>query len=51
MVRADAMFGKLGHGYMLRLGDFAWTNYGDGWLNLRVADGTLPNWRAKWLAL
>ncbi len=51
IVLADAKFGKQVHGYMMRQGDFAWTNYVDGWLNLREADGTLPKLRAKWLAL
>jgi cyclohexadienyl dehydratase len=51
IVLADAKFGKQIHAYMMRQGDFAWTNYVNGWLNLREADGTLPAIRAKWLAL
>jgi cyclohexadienyl dehydratase len=51
IVLADAKFGKQVHGYMMRQGDFAWTNYVNNWLTLREADGTLPALRAKWLAL
>lgn len=51
IVLADAKFGKQVHAYMMRQGDFTWTNYVNGWLNLREADGTLPGIRAKWLAL
>jgi cyclohexadienyl dehydratase len=51
IVLADAKFGKQVHGYMMRQGDFAWTNYVNGWLTLREADGTLPAIRKKWLSL
>ncbi len=51
IVLADSKFGKQVHGYIMRQGDFTWTNYVNGWLNLREADGTLPAIRAKWLSL
>lgn len=51
IIRADAKFGKQIHGYILPQDDFVWTNYINGWLNLREADGFLPKLRAKWLAL
>jgi cyclohexadienyl dehydratase len=51
IILADAKFGKQVHGYMMRMGDFAWVNYINSWLALREADGTLPKIRAKWLAL
>lgn len=51
IVLADAKFGKQVHGYMMRQGDFAWTNYVNNWISLRDADGTLPAIRKKWLSL